>query len=111
MLKSSSERGLESENLVIQHYASKGYRLIQQRVKTVFAEVDLIFQGKKGNLILVEVKSLSSWDFFQHRISEKQKKRLSRALQYYQSHGHIAALHYAVVSQQGEIRVFPDFFG
>jgi putative endonuclease len=74
--------------------------------------VDLIFKSAQGRIVLVEVKSLSSWDFFSHRISQKQKLRLIRALQYYQAKGQQCLLHYAVVSRDSaEIRVFTDFFG
>lgn len=76
-------KGLDSELKVIRFLQAQGWQLLQHRFKTKLAEVDLILQ-KDGCLRILEVKSISNWDFVSYRLSKKQKERLVRAYHYFQ---------------------------
>lgn len=111
MLKSSAQKGLEAELIVLNHYERQlGYQKISHRFKTPFAEVDLVLRSKSGVLTLVEVKTCSNIAYLEHRLSKKQKVRLRRALSYYGEIEKIVDLHFAVVSQDGQIHIFTDVF-
>ena len=53
-----------------------------ERLKTPFAEVDILFRSAKGKVVLLEVKTLSKWIWLESRITAKQKSRLKRAAQF-----------------------------
>ncbi|MNT71025.1 hypothetical protein D3C72_2094690 [compost metagenome] len=56
--------------------------ILDQRVKTPFAEVDLLFETPDGHLLMVEVKSVKNPDFIPTAIGKRQKQRLQRAMIY-----------------------------
>lgn len=97
-------KGLNSENEVIRHLRGQGWLLIFHRFKTKLAEVDLVFQKGK-ELRIIEVKSITSWDFVSYRVSRTQKQRLIRVFHYFQ-HRYKAlniSLELAVVPTEGDI--------
>ncbi len=78
-------RGLESEIKVIKNLQSQNWKLLAHRTKTIFAEIDLIFQQNK-EILLIEVKSLNSeWSAF-NRISQAQFLGLQKNQIYLQKH-------------------------
>jgi Holliday junction resolvase-like predicted endonuclease len=96
-------KGINSELKVIEHLKRQGWRLLQHRFKTRLAEIDLIFQ-KDGLLRIIEVKSVSSWDFVSYRISKKQKARLIQVFHYFQQRFVCdMVLELALVPLEGEI--------
>jgi putative endonuclease len=85
---------------------------LQQRLRTPFAEVDLLFRREAGALLMVEVKTLSRFDFLLHRISPRQKERLFRARLYLQSQYREAVeINWAYVSHNGDVLVIEDVCG
>ncbi len=52
------------------------------RVRTPFAEVDILFLSSKGQIVLLEVKSLSKWAWIETRLTQKQLNRIKRAAFY-----------------------------
>jgi putative endonuclease len=94
----------------LQEYRRKNYRLLHQRLKTPFAEVDLVLRSPRGELTLVEVKSVTSFDFLHVRLTGRQKFRLRRALIWSLEKDPTARLELAVVSQQGDVLIFKDIF-
>lgn len=93
-------------------YEAKGYRLLQQRLKTPFAEVDLLFQSSQGHVLMVEVKSANIEDFYFFRISKKQKKRLERAVLYLSEEFECPVeINWAFVKNSGEVMVVEDVCG
>nr|BFD66982.1 hypothetical protein HAGR004_20040 [Bdellovibrio sp. HAGR004] len=106
------ERGLLSENHVVKHYQLKHFHLLGQRVKTPFAEVDLLFRAPQGHLLMVEVKTTNLMDFQPFRVSQKQKARLLRAMQFLAARWDVLVeIHWAFVTKEGEITVFEDISG
>ena len=96
-------KGLESERRVIEHLKKQNWLLVHHRFKTRLAEVDLIFQ-KNDQIRIIEVKSISSWDFIAYRISKKQKQRLIRVYDFFQRHfQHEILLELALVPVDGDI--------
>ena len=108
---SAQQQGLRCEQIALDHYLSKYYQLVGQRVKTPFAEVDLVLKSPQDEIVLVEVKSLSSFDFLAERISKTQKQRLIRAHRYFLTKHDRVRLELAVVSHEGELLIFDEVFG
>lgn len=106
------QRGLDSEELVQKYYINKGYELLAQRVRTPFAEVDLLFRAPEGHVLMVEVKTTNLADFQPFRISRKQKARLVRALYFLADHlDSLVEVHWAFVTKKGEVTVIEDISG
>lgn len=112
-LKSSSQtraqvRGRACESAVEKYFLEKGFTLFSKRLKTPFAEVDLVFI-KNRKTYLIEVKSLGQLDFSLVRISKAQKERLLRARIWIESlWNRDAALAFAYVLTNGEIFIFNE---
>lgn len=85
ILKNTSEsgylKGLRCEDLALQHYQKQGYVVLSRRLKTPFAEVDLLLK-KEAEFLMVEVKSAPKEGFEVHRLTRRQKERLLRAYSY-----------------------------
>ena len=106
------ERGLQSEKYVIQFYQDQGFELLAQRVKTPFAEVDLLFRTPDQNVLMVEVKTANIRDFHLHRISVHQRKRLLRALLFLaEKLESLVEVHWAFVTKGGEVTIIEDVSG
>ncbi|MFS4460025.1 YraN family protein [Bdellovibrio sp. HCB2-146] len=94
------------------YYQKKTYQLIEQRVKTPFAEIDLLFRTPEGHLLLVEVKTANSVAFYNYRVTAGQKERLFRAVQFLAARFEcLVELHWAFVSIEGEITIISDISG
>lgn len=103
---------MQSENHVLNHYLQKQYVLLGQRVKTPFAEVDILLRTPQGHLLMIEVKTANLTDFQPFRVSQKQKARLLRALQFLAARWELLVeIHWAFVTKEGEITVFEDISG
>lgn len=71
----SQLKGLESEIKVIKYLENFGWKVLFQRLKAPYGEIDLVFE-KEGIVLLTEVKSLSNqWRVFE-RISNSQLRKL-----------------------------------
>lgn len=81
-LKNSSQAGIDAENLVAEDLINRKCKILKQRFRTPFAEVDLIVRNQKNQIVLVEVKTLSRWEWVENRITQKQTVRLKRAMIY-----------------------------
>ncbi|HWU44027.1 MAG TPA: YraN family protein [Bdellovibrio sp.] len=102
-------RGLQAESLVLSHYQNKNYRLLHQRVKTPFAEIDLLFRTPSGNLLVVEVKAANLSSFYGTRVSWKQKNRLLRAANFLNAQTQcLVEIHWAFVNDRRQITIFED---
>ncbi len=72
---SNSERGLWAEKIVHDFLISKNWKLVSERTRYSFGEIDFIFQ-RNHQVAIIEVKYLhNSWMSFQ-RISNQQVLRL-----------------------------------
>ncbi|WP_415063723.1 YraN family protein [Bdellovibrio sp.] len=106
------QRGLDSEKHVQKFYEEKGYKLLEQRLKTPFAEIDLIFKTPEGHALMVEVKTTNLSEFQNYRISRKQKARLLRALQFLTNRlDSLVEVHWAFVTKEGVVTVIEDISG
>jgi Holliday junction resolvase-like predicted endonuclease len=112
VLKNTYQLGLSAEAVVINFYEKTGYKLIKQRWRSPFAEVDLMLQGSRNNeILLVEVKKSSFSDFRAHVITRKQKNRLSRVVMWLSERGYQVSLNLVVVNEFNEIEEYKDVFG
>ncbi|MEN0058666.1 MAG: YraN family protein [Bdellovibrio sp.] len=103
------QQGLKSEQRVLEVYRQKGYQLLQQRLRTPFAEVDLLMRSPQGHLVLIEVKTSSLDGFQNYRLSAQQKKRLERALHFLaESFQELIEMHWAFVTREGEMILLED---
>ncbi|MGZ3779067.1 MAG: YraN family protein [Pseudobdellovibrionaceae bacterium] len=106
------QRGLESEKHVQEFYFKKGYVLLAQRLKTPFAEVDLIFRSPAGHALMVEVKTTNISEFQNYRISQYQKRRLMRALLFLTERlNSLVEVHWAFVTKEGQVTIIEDICG
>lgn len=106
------QQGLDSEKHVRKYYETRSYECLAERVKTPFAEVDLLFKTPLGNLLMVEVKTANQAEFYTYRITTKQKARLLRALQFLtERYGLLVEIHWAFVTKEGEITIIEDISG
>lgn len=104
-------RGLYCEELVLKHYQKNNYKLVKRRWKTLYAEVDLLLLNSQNQFVMVEVKSLHSFDFLPHRLSWKQKNRLQRAIESFAGKNQLVYFQLAVVDKQDQVQVFDSVFG
>ncbi|MGE9744246.1 YraN family protein [Bdellovibrio bacteriovorus] len=94
---------------MVKYYQLKCCHLLGQRVKTPFAEVDLLFKTPRQTLLMVEVKTTNLSDFQPFRITKKQKARLVRAMLFLAARWDVLVeIHWAFVTKDGEITVFED---
>lgn len=108
--RSAQKRGLECEARVESFLRAKGFKTLAQRLKTPFAELDLIMQSPTGEVWMIEVKSCISPAWWQHRVGQRQKQRLLQALQFLTntcSTPHHAVL--AIVGPNDEVELIEDF--
>ena len=84
------DRGVWAEKYAAGYLVVKGYKILEERYKTQYGEIDLIIQ--KGNVIaFVEVKSRRSIDEALESITLKMRTRIGNAAQYYLSQNEEAA--------------------
>ena len=103
-------RGPWAEAQVVRHFPS--YKLLGQDIRTPFAEVDLIFHRSADCLLVVEVKTLTNFDFLPYRIKGRQKQRLFRACEYLRDkYRKDVELNWAFVTEDGEVLVIEDVSG
>ncbi|XGC79424.1 YraN family protein [Bdellovibrio bacteriovorus] len=108
----SHQQGLESELRVIGYYEDAGFDLIAQRVKTPFAEVDLLFRTPDNHVLMVEVKTNNNSAFQNFRIGKRQKVRLVRALQFLADRlDSLVEVHWAFVTKEGKVTIIEDISG
>lgn len=106
------QRGVEAEERVLRHYLDKNHVFLGQRLRTPFAEVDLLFRTPEGHVLMVEVKAISSADFQIYRISQRQKQRLLRALIYFSAQWDcLVEIHWAFVEKSGKVQIIEDISG
>ena len=78
--------GIMAERAAIFWLMLKGYRLVAQRYKSPFGEIDIIMK-KRNTIIFVEVKARNNSINNHDLISTTQQKRITRAgLNYIQQH-------------------------
>jgi Holliday junction resolvase-like predicted endonuclease len=65
----------------------------------------------ENELHLIEVKSVTSFEYLHIRLTPSQKSRLKRCVLWCLEKNPSTRLELAVVSQQGEVLVFQDIFG
>lgn len=79
MASKNTSPGLRSEACVERFFQLRGYRTLERRWRTPFAELDLVFAAPRGELLIVEVKS-SDWpEGMLAGLSRRQRGRLLRA--------------------------------
>ncbi len=94
---------------MLAHYLKLGFLLRARNWKSPFSEIDLVLKSPDGETVLVEVKSVTSFEFLHQRIKRTQAIRLKRALVFACERFPPARIELAVVSQNNEVQVFPEF--
>lgn len=99
---------MDSENFVKEELSRQGWIFVAERLRTPFAELDLLLLDEGFCLHVFEVKTAEHGMPY---ISKAQKARLRRALEHL-SHGRRAfpRCHLAVVNQKS-LRLVWDFLG
>ena len=103
-------QGEWAEQQVLQSFLKRGFRVLKTRWRTTYAEIDLIVESPQKEILILEIKSLSHFDFLDVRVSKKQKERLKRAHLFVQSKTPKPVhLILAFVNSKGEILLVEDF--
>ncbi len=76
--QAAERRGRTAELIAALYLMCKGYRILGQRLRTPFGEVDLAAL-KNGVLVMVEVKARSSMELGANAISPRSQDRIMRA--------------------------------
>jgi Holliday junction resolvase-like predicted endonuclease len=76
------KQGRICERLAAKHYTNQGWEIWAHNHKLGGIELDLILFRNFWRI--VEIKSVSSWDNLELRLSRRQTQRLTRALYYMQ---------------------------
>ncbi|MBC7370115.1 MAG: YraN family protein [Bdellovibrionaceae bacterium] len=106
----SHSRGVQAELAVANYFTKKHFVILKSRFRTVYAEIDLIVESRDHEIWILEIKTLSSFDFLDVRVSWKQKERLKRAHLFVQSRTpKRVRLALAFVDRAGEVLVIEDF--
>lgn len=97
----------------------QGWELLREDWRSAVAQVDLVMiksQISRTEILVLEVKSLSSQDWMEQRLKAKQRQRLERVVELLQSQlcqsgdSKIEVqLGLAFVGPEGEISIFTDF--
>lgn len=99
-------RGEDAEQKVLEEMQRRGYRLVHRRWRTPVAEIDLVM-ASLAEYLLIEVKTLSSRGFLQHRLTRGQKNRLKNARELLQNRWRAEVrLVLALVDEKGKILLF-----
>lgn len=72
-------RGRRSETLASFFLMLKGYRILDRRARTHAGEIDIVARSPKGILCFVEVKARLIAETLPDALSERQRRRISRA--------------------------------
>jgi Holliday junction resolvase-like predicted endonuclease len=103
--KSGSSKGKKYEELVKHDLEKKGYIILQQRLRTPFAEVDIFAEDLLNQrLAIIEVKSLANPDWASDRLKSSQEQRLQNARNYLgELHSKKCVLLLALVKKESHI--------
>ncbi len=75
-------KGKWAEILATFYLRMKGYHVVARRYKKPVGEIDIIARHKNA-LVAVEVKQRSTMEIALHAIHTKQRRRISRAMEYF----------------------------
>lgn len=78
--RAADQRGRNAELIAALFLMAKGYRILGQRLRTPFGEVDLA-AWKGGALVIVEVKARMSYDSGAYAVTPTAQQRIARAAQ------------------------------
>ena len=76
--RQAEQRGRVAETIAALFLMAKGYRILGQRLRTPFGEVDLA-AWKGGELVIVEVKARRTYDAGAYAVTPNAQKRIARA--------------------------------
>lgn len=114
-LKSTSSaylRGLEAERIAYRYLKNKYQaRLLRHRYRSPWGEVDLLLRLPTGELVMVEVKSLSHSDRMLGRLGDRQRARLQRVFQWLSEKSGPVLFWLVFVAANGEVIVMDDVLG
>jgi putative endonuclease len=77
--------GLSAESRAAMFLIAKAYRIVARRWKTTFGEVDIVARRRRA-LVFVEVKARASADEAAEAVTERGKRRIVTAAEYWLSH-------------------------
>jgi putative endonuclease len=87
------ELGLKAEKMAAGYLTLKGYKVLEERYKTPYGEIDLIAQ-KKNLIAFIEVKARQTKEQALESITPRMKKRISQAALFYISQNDVPAMDY-----------------
>ena len=108
----SYQFGIDLE-LQVLSYVQVQYKaeLIAHRYRSPFGEVDLLVRLPKGEILMIEVKSLSSEERREHRLGARQKMRLKRVFLWLAEINANVLFWLVFVDPKGKIQIEDEVFG
>lgn len=88
--KQAYQKGLTAEKVAANYMRLKGYKIIEERYKTSYGEIDLI-ATKDEYLVAIEVKARPTTGDALHAITPRARKRIEQSILYYISQNPDAA--------------------
>jgi len=82
MPKQTYQYGIEAELKAISHLENKGYKIISQRYKTKFGEVDIVAEIAK-TLVFIEVKARKNQELIEVMLRKSQINRIRNTAKYF----------------------------
>jgi len=78
-------RARQAEIRALEYFLKQNLYFLYHNKKVSGVEIDLIFLDQKGNIIFIEVKSLSQRGLVEGRLYKKQEERLLKAKLFFES--------------------------
>ena len=74
--------GLSAESRAAALLVMKGYRILARRFRTPVGEIDIV-AGRRQTLVFVEVKARAAFDAAAEAVTERQRRRIVAAAEYW----------------------------
>jgi len=105
-------KGLEAERVALEYLrAHHEAKLLRHRYRSPWGEVDLLLRLRTGEIAMVEVKCLSSFERIQTRLGKSQKARLKRIFLWFSERAGPTVFWLVFVTPTAEVLVLEDVFG
>lgn len=83
--KKTYDAGVKAEKMAVGYLRLKGYKILSERYKTSYGEIDIIAQ-RKNVIAFIEVKARKTKEQALESITPKMRKRISDSALHYISH-------------------------
>ncbi len=105
----SARLGQAEEERVLQHFVEAGHACLGRNIRLSGVEIDLLIRTQDSEIWILEVKKISNLQYYERRVTPKQRQRILRVLRFFLESGKKARAHLVLVDSES-IRTEMDFF-